>query len=71
MVGNYQVEGSYAREFAIYDDPLVISDNMDRRQFNLQFSIYVEGILKNNHIAYRNYKNNLFKHISCELHNNQ
>ena len=43
MAGNYQVEGSYEREFAIFDDPFVISNNADRKVFTLPFSIYVEG----------------------------
>ena len=45
IAGDYEVEGIYVREYEVFEfnSPRTI----DQRHFALQFSIYVEGKLKN------------------------
>ena len=43
IAGSYQIKGSYERESETFDDPLKPSTKIDRKEFTLPFSIYVEG----------------------------
>lgn len=55
MVGNYEVEGSYAREFTTYNDHLVISSGMVlwiKDNLACHYSLSISKVIKkNNHVT--------------------
>ena len=58
MIGNYEVEGSYAREFTTYNDHLVISGIVLSIKDNLacHYSLSISKVIKKNSHVTKNTK---------------